>query len=135
LIGRWKLTTPDFLKAWGAKLSLIAGVVMGVMDIFQGFKEFADGNKNGLAGAYFVSGVLGIALGWALSAAALGPLAWIVIGIGFALWIGVSYLIAKNSDTPLQTWFSRCSFGTAPAAEKYEDAKEQAEYYQQALAG
>lgn len=142
MAGRFGGYLPNILKLAGRFAGFGTGVFLGIWDISNG-AEAAKGGDIGLSNAYYVSGTAGIVvaftslalgMGWT---AVLGPfawLAWVVLGVAIVAWIGVTFVVESLQDNPRQEWLFRCHFGTAPASEKYQDAKTHVERYKLALA-
>lgn len=142
-MGRAGSIIPEALRVGGRLLGFGAGVALGLWDISKGVAEDKNGNA-GLSNAYFFSGGAGImvamtslalSMGWT---AFLGPfawLAWVVLAVGLVVWIAATFAVESLQDNPRQKWLYYCHFGSAPASEKYQDAKTHAEQYKLALAG
>ena len=142
MAGRVGAFAPRALQWLGRFAGFGTGVFLGIWDISKGVEARAQGDF-GLAVAYRVSGGAGItvaltslalSMGWT---AVMGPfawLAWVVLAVGIVVWIGATFVVESLQDNPRQEWLFRCHFGTAPASEKYQDAKTHVEQYKLALA-
>jgi len=112
----------------GRFAGLGAGVFVGMMDIDKWWDERSKGDVSGLAGWYFASGSLAIALTvYTVVAAAFGPIGWFLLG-AFLL---VTLYIETHKDNKLHEWLSRCHFGTG--SEKYPDQTTQINQYKLAV--
>jgi hypothetical protein len=124
---------PDVLKRWGKRLGLVAGVLVGVIDLVKSTDEWGKGDM-GLAFAYVGTGFLGIGLSVAFYfSSALGPIGWLLVGLAVVVLFVVTAWIEKNKDNKVQEWLSRCHFGSNKA-ERYKTHQEELQQLQLAFA-
>lgn len=137
MMGRVGAYVPRALQVFGRFAGFGVGVFLGIWDLSNSAKKYQE-KDFGLSGAYFLSGVAGIGVSAAMFAVAmgwiaLGPIGWLLVGIGVLIWLAAAFFIETHKDNKLQEWLSRCFFGTG--SEKYLDSKTEVEQYKLALAG
>ncbi len=137
-MGRLGAATPRALQILGRFAGFGVGIFLGIWDVSKGFDERANGNPNGLANLYFISGTVGIGiaatmLGVSMGWIAIGPIGWAVLALAFVIWLGATLFIETTKDNKLQEWLSRCHFGLG--SEKYPDVSTHIKQYELALAG
>jgi hypothetical protein len=84
-----------------------AGIVMALLDFRKAHVETQEGASGVVVGTYVASGVLGLALSFALAASAALP----IVGLLVALVIGIGMLLEHLKDNPIQDWLERCPWG------------------------
>ncbi|TDM08509.1 MAG: hypothetical protein C4K60_03465 [Ideonella sp. MAG2] len=137
MAGRYGGYLPNILKFAGRFAGLGTGVFLGLWDISKGVEASEKGDV-GLSRAYVVSGVAGISVSTtmflvAMGAISLGPIGWIVVAVGVAVWLIATYIAESSQDNPRQEWLSRCYFGFAPVAERYKDFTTHSAQFKRAL--
>lgn len=117
------------LTTWGSRVSLLAGIALGVWDASKAIEEFKKGD-GAMAFAYGLSGgtaaVLSIYVFWAAS---FGFAGWFMLG----LVLLVTLYVEVKKDNKLQDWLLRSHFGTADNADKYKDSRTQMDQYRLAI--
>ena len=110
-------------KVTGKVLGVGGSLFMGLIDLWRANEERLEGNW-GAAGAYLVSGVLGIAATLFLL---IGWTGWGLIVVAIAVvWAFVMTLLVDNK---LQDWLERCVFGIFDESKQYPSLeKEMAEF-------
>lgn len=114
-LGLGQSRVPRAMMQWGRRLSLGAGILMGVVDIAVGI-EHGNRGDTGLARMYFASGFLGITasigLYFAAGATTVPVVGWAIL-IGMLVALGMlTFFIEDAKDNKLQAWLRRCHFGT-----------------------
>lgn len=138
MAGRFGGYLPNILKLAGRFAGFGTGVFLGIWDISKGVEAGLKGDA-GLSRAYVASGIAAIGISSimflvAMGTITLGPPGWFLVVAGVLVWLVATFLVESLQDNPRQEWLFRCHFGTAPASEKYQDAKTQVEQYKRALA-
>jgi hypothetical protein len=123
----------DFLKRWGGRAGMMAGLFVAGLDLVKGVTEYRE-NASGLVVASYISmAVVGASLTLALFATGfLGAAAIPIIGILILLLIGIGLLLEYIKDNPVQDWLERCPWGALPG-QRYPDFKTEQDQLMQAL--
>ena len=137
MAGRIGAFAPRALQMFGRFAGFGVGVFLGLWDLSNSVEKYEKGDT-GLFRAYFLSGTAGIGVSTVLflvsmNIIALGPIGWVLVGIGVLIWLAATWFIETHKDNPLQEWLSRCYFGTG--SEKYPNTQMEVEQYKKALAG
>lgn len=98
-----------FIQANGGRVSLVAAVIIAVMDLGQAHSSYKEGQYE-LMGLYVVSAGLGVVM---LFAFGLGLVFGIVVVL---LFVVVAVLIELMKDNKLQDWLERSAWGTLPGS-------------------
>lgn len=147
-VGEQRLRNAPGLSAikWGERLARLgriagfgAGLIVGLWDVWKGANEDKQGDS-GLANAYYVSGVSGIAVAGTMFSVSMGWIAlgiggWIFLAAGIAIWLVATWYVEAKKDNRMHEWLRRCHFGTAPEGEKFHDVEDHVAEHKLALAG
>lgn len=110
----------------GKVVGILASVVMSILDFLKSRSEFREGDF-AVAAAYFVSGLAGIVLAFAILAAYV-----FIAVVAFVALILSSIFVLGYSDNARHDWLERCLWGRLEG-QKYPDAKVEVQEYRIAL--
>ncbi|WP_110601435.1 T6SS effector BTH_I2691 family protein [Salinicola lusitanus] len=106
-----------FFLRWGARFGLAGGVILGLMDVWEGIEKFESGDTT-MGYLYLASGIptiLGSGVAFSIFIGMTGVFStaflWCVVGVLGIVAFAATLFIWWFSENDLQEWLAECGFG------------------------